>query len=162
IQSLLNVGSWFTCIIPSSDGTLAVCWAYGDLLTSLSLLLGVLYFDFYYCLKIFKLYNAKGNYNGLIELLIPCIWTSSTSLIVFAGVIAYTMDRGNFFTNGLWNFAVVVVPILTIQSNISSNVGRFVKGQSTTGAGGGSNANQKDKGSSKIPSTLGKAAASKI
>jgi hypothetical protein len=121
-----HLGSMFTCVASQGAGSLEVCWSYGDLLTGAGLLVSCAYFDIYYSVFIYQLYDGKKNWNELIDLTLLALQTGTNSIIIMVGVTTYTLGIANFYTNALWNFVVVTAPIVALQSVISPKIAKFV------------------------------------
>jgi hypothetical protein len=121
-----HFGSLFTCVASQSGGSLEICWSYGDLLTGAGLLVSCLYFDIYYSIFIYQLYDGKKNWNELFDLMLLALQTGTNSIIIMVGVTTYTLGFANFYTNALWNFVVVSAPIVALQSVISPKVAKFI------------------------------------
>jgi hypothetical protein len=121
-------------MVSISSGSLDLCWQWGDLLTGAGLIISCAYFDVCYSLNIYYMYKNKSQWNEMIDLVILSVQTGTNSIAILVGVIVYTMGYANFYTNAIWNFVVVIAPIISIQSVISPKVARFLSSQAI-GAG---------------------------
>ncbi|KAI8892380.1 hypothetical protein BC833DRAFT_611859 [Globomyces pollinis-pini] len=57
----------------------------------------------------------------------PVMWTTLTYLVYTCCCLIYRQEGADFYVNALWNFASVLIPLVTIQSCISTNIGAFVE-----------------------------------
>lgn len=119
--SVITVAASVLCVVGIHN-----CWVYSGLTVSLAILLTVAYFDFYYCYCVFKSVHGKFAVRRALQAMMPSVWTSMTALAYVYGSTVYSIGVARFYSNAIWNFASVLLPLVTIQSNISTNVGGFL------------------------------------
>ncbi|KAI8894106.1 hypothetical protein BC833DRAFT_606091 [Globomyces pollinis-pini] len=108
-------------------GDAGTCWVWSNPIQGVSLVLTIGYFDIYYVLSVLNLYRQRKTTSQIVQVLFPAFWTIVHSSLYIFGALAFSFAFSNFYTNTLWNFSSVMIPIVTMQSNISANVSTFVE-----------------------------------
>ncbi|KAJ2985644.1 hypothetical protein HDV02_000481 [Globomyces sp. JEL0801] len=121
--TLVSISSSLVCYFNINVG----CWAVSNPIQAISLITTVGYFDFYYVYLIAKGIDRLKFDRDLLQVLMPTIWTTMNSLLYTGCCLIYRQGGADFYVNALWNFASVLIPLVTIQSCISTNIGAFVQ-----------------------------------
>ncbi|KAI8893383.1 hypothetical protein BC833DRAFT_608573 [Globomyces pollinis-pini] len=107
-------------------GNAGSCWVYSNPIQCVSLFFTIAYFDLYYVYSVMNKYNQEKSSRNRLQVLLPVFWTVMHSTFYMFGSMAFNYNFSNFYTNALWNFSSVMIPIVTLESNISTNVSSFV------------------------------------
>ncbi|KAI8892466.1 hypothetical protein BC833DRAFT_625801 [Globomyces pollinis-pini] len=108
------------------------CWAWSSPTRAIGLIVTVGYFDFYYVYLVLSKYDVKNDQREILQVLMPAIWTALNSLIYTVCSLIYRDGKADFYVNAIWNFTSVLIPLVTIQSCISINIGLYVQNQAVT------------------------------
>ncbi|KAI8894396.1 hypothetical protein BC833DRAFT_223130 [Globomyces pollinis-pini] len=125
--TLIAVGASLFCLLAPG----ITCWGWSSPTLAISLLTTVGYFDFYYVYLIVRKFDNKHNQSTILQVLMPAIWTALNSIIYSICSLMYREGRAGFYSNSIWNFTSVLIPLVTIQSCISTNVGAFIQHQAS-------------------------------
>ncbi|KAI8895812.1 hypothetical protein BC833DRAFT_599960 [Globomyces pollinis-pini] len=112
-----------TCLL----GDAGSCWVYSGPLQCISIFLTIIYFDIYYIYSVMNKFDQKFSRRDKLTLMLPVYWTILYSIMYLIGSITYNLGLANFYTNLFWNFSSVMIPIVVLRSNISTNVCAFVE-----------------------------------
>ncbi|KAI8892854.1 hypothetical protein BC833DRAFT_610456 [Globomyces pollinis-pini] len=122
------------CIISTIGNIFCVldvygCWSVAGEFILISLIISFLYFDIYYCFKVICLYKGDGKVEvkKQVLVLLPVWWTIALTFAYGYGSVVYGLGIANFYTNALWNIGCMLVPVVSVQSNISTNAGNFMR-----------------------------------
>ncbi|KAJ2988959.1 hypothetical protein HDV02_005255 [Globomyces sp. JEL0801] len=103
------------------------CWVVGSNMVLISNIISLIYFDIYYCVYVALAYKHQSTIKERAKILLPCFWTIFNLTVYGIGVLTYSFGMGNFYTNAYWNLSCMIIPLLAIQSNISTSVQSFVR-----------------------------------
>ncbi|KAI8892346.1 hypothetical protein BC833DRAFT_611979 [Globomyces pollinis-pini] len=126
VTTLISIGASIFCLVAPG----VTCWGWSSPTLAIALMITVGYFDFYYVYLVVSKYDAKNNQREILQVLMPSIWTALNSTVYAVCSLIYRQGGADFYVNSIWNFTSVLIPLVTIQSCISTNVGAFVKNQS--------------------------------
>ncbi|KAI8893865.1 hypothetical protein BC833DRAFT_568854 [Globomyces pollinis-pini] len=102
------------------------CWLVESNMVFASNMLSLVYFDVYYCVYISTMYKNQSGLKDRIKILLPCYWTLFNTLACGVGVLKFSFGSATFYSNALWNLSYMIMPLVAIQSNISTSVQSFV------------------------------------
>jgi hypothetical protein len=125
--NLLNLGAGVpNVVLPTPPENL---WEYTSNILTAAIFLNVIYFDIFYIYRFMQIFiknQKKVKWNNVLPMLLPVTWTLVSGVSYLMGSVVYSMGKANFYTNAIWNFASVVYPIVSFQSNISVASAHFL------------------------------------